>query len=194
MHSIFSTLFLLAVPALASPIESRQTGTQSKRVCRDAVSQLTSWDFEDFHFHSDYIFSTPAHQNSWGYLSFNVTNPILENLGEPPLSCTFQSSRLSDFFYETDIYKCEGSDVSAEVTYDRPSGNLTFSQSWYCYDQPQWPARYTAKGKTIVNTECTDSGTKVNENWQQGQTYSERYVECEKTDFSVAVSELSAVA
>jgi hypothetical protein len=133
-----STLFLLLAPlALASPIvlEARNT-TKS---CMARSPSMTEWQLEDFDFHASYVFSTPSHQNSWGYVSFTAVNPVHDTRTK----CSAQSNRLNDFFYGDVEYACETDGDRnlgvAKFTFDRPSGEVTMEQTWYCHDQPAFP-------------------------------------------------------
>lgn len=97
----------------------------------------------NFDFHASYVWTTPAHQNSWGFLSFNVTNTAVgyDNI------CIASSNRVPDFFYGDTWYDCDvqgaaGPDVvnstdvmGAGFTYDRPSGQFHWYQRWACKDQ-----------------------------------------------------------
>lgn len=145
MQSLITTALAALVPlAAAAPLVGQEVATAA--AARDANPGCQSksfddfqWTIEDFDFHSSYVFTTPAHQNSWGYVDFNVTNPALEY----QVACSGTSNQLSDFFYGTMIYTCTAPDgASAESTFDfsRPSGVLDFNQTWTCSDaDPQYP-------------------------------------------------------
>lgn len=129
---LLSTLLFLA-PALASPIAPRDEPT-----CGQKSGKLSEWTLTDFDFHASYIFTTPAHQNSWGYVSFNVSNPVLDYT----VSCSAASSRLNDFFYGEMVYDCkapEGESATTSFTFSRPDGALALNQSWTCNDDPKYP-------------------------------------------------------
>lgn len=106
--------------------------------CQAASMNLT-WTVEDFDFHASYIFTTPAHQNSWGYASFNLTNPALAYKS----ACSAQSDQLSDFFYGTQIFTCsepDGSTTKTTFDFSRPVNTVDVNQTWVCSDlDPQWP-------------------------------------------------------
>ncbi|KAK0612782.1 hypothetical protein B0T17DRAFT_459803, partial [Bombardia bombarda] len=133
------------------------------------------WTVQNFDYHASYIFSTPAHQNSWGYVNFNLTN----NLSPPTTAvCSAASSQLSDFFYGTVSYACtlpadapEGSAVG--FLFSRPSGKLDIHETVVVGSKT-----FTASGSANLTLSCTDSGTVVTPDWQIGEIYSVRDVEC----------------
>lgn len=136
MHS--TLLLLLAPLALASPMGlNAQNRTQS---CLSKSPAMVEWELEDFDYHASYIFSTPSHQNSWGYVSFTAFNPVHETRTR----CSAQSSQLSDFFYGDVQYTCDN-ETPANLrdtifTFNRPTGEVTMEQTWYCHDQaPEFP-------------------------------------------------------
>lgn len=135
MLNIISTLAALLPLAVAAPLQIRD----SNPGCQAASFNNFSWSIEDFDYHASYVFTTPAHQNSWGYVNFNLTNPALEY----PAVCSASSSQLSDFFYGTMIYNCElpeSSTTKATFDFSRPSGELNVNQTWTCSDtDPKYP-------------------------------------------------------
>jgi hypothetical protein len=138
---LFSALPLLLLPftTTASPVAVTQS-TANDGGCSDTSFHKFSWRALAFDFHASYTFSTPAHQNSWGYVSFDLLNPA----DDSTTHCEAQSSQLSDFFYGTVPYRCNdtGADRLGTTTFDfsRPSGQLRLNQTWTCDDQdPQWP-------------------------------------------------------
>ena len=162
--------------------------------CTDASFHNMVWTVEDFDFHASYIFTTPAHQNSWGYASFNLTNPALPY----KTSCSAASSQLSDFFYGNQVFTCtlpEGeTGSSATFNYSRPAGTLSLVQKWTCADQdPQYPITFGAVGNTTLDLQCTDE-TWQNPDWSSGQIYSSRTVTCDKVTTTVTPSEITAIA
>jgi len=134
---------LASVLALAAASTALPSGSLSARDsnpgCQAASLGDFAWTVEHFDYHASYIFSTPAHQNSWGYVSFSLGNPALTYKGE----CTAASNQLSDFFYGTVPYTCkfpEGSSAAGEFRFSRPSGLLNITQSWSCSDKdPVYP-------------------------------------------------------
>ena len=101
MLSIVSSI-LLATSALAlvlpTPISPRGAGTGPYPVppvspgCNAKSTSVTGWTVHNFDFHASYIFSTPAHQNSWGYANFTLTNPAVDYAA----TCGASSDQLSD--------------------------------------------------------------------------------------------------
>ena len=138
MYAILSGLIAAASLATASPIflNTREDGS-----CSDVSFKGLEWTVEDFDYHASYIFTTPAHQNSWGYVNFNLSNPAFPYLA----SCSATSNQLSDFFYGTMWYNCtlpEEAPYGGEATFafSRPSGKLDINQTWTCDDpDPQYP-------------------------------------------------------
>ncbi|KAB5550811.1 hypothetical protein GE09DRAFT_965359 [Coniochaeta sp. 2T2.1] len=173
------------------PVEQRDANPG----CTDASFSNFSWTVQDFDYHASYIFTTPAHQNSWGYANFNLSNPALPYQA----SCTASSSQLNDFFYGNLWYECSIPDGSpagtgATFAFNRASGQLDFNQTWRCSDQdPQYPI--TLKGYATVNLslDCTDT-TWVNSNWTMGEIYSDRQVKCALVSLDVAPTTMTAVA
>ena len=60
------------------------------------------WTIPTFDFHASYTFTTPAHQNSWGYVDFNLTN----NLVPYAISCKAQNNRMFNFPSDTPAFAC----------------------------------------------------------------------------------------
>lgn len=136
----------LAPLTLASPFYPRQQYNETNQTCFARTSAISEWQISDLDFHASYIFSTPAHQNSWGYVNFTLYNPVLET----STRCSASSNRLNDFFYGEVSYECEEGGENASYadkedlrdtsfTFSRPSGVVTVEQSWYCRDDPQFP-------------------------------------------------------
>ncbi|TPX14772.1 uncharacterized protein E0L32_005167 [Thyridium curvatum] len=163
--------------------------------CQAASMGDFEWKITGFDYHASYIFTTPAHQNSWGYVNFNVSNPALAYHA----TCSATSNQLSDFFYGTVNYKCtnpEGTPASTVTTFawNYPAGKLDLNQTWTCSDlDPQYPARFNAYGTTQVPQECKDV-TETNPDWQMGQIYSSRTVTCDVVDLTIKPYEMTAVA
>ncbi|KZL63809.1 hypothetical protein CI238_12440 [Colletotrichum incanum] len=184
---LLSALLLLA-PALASPVAKRQ----EEQTCGQKSSKISEWTLTDFDYHANYIFSTPSHQNSWGYISFNVSNPVLDYT----VTCGAASSRLNDFFYGEQVYTCnppEGESAATSFTWSYPNGALALNQSWTCNDDPKYPARYTAKGDAVADLKCEETFWQ-NGNWTLGQIYSQRNIKCGIITLPTPVKEIFAVA
>lgn len=138
MHFLPASFLALLPLATASPFSKRDTNTTAPG-CSAASFGDFEWSLSSFDFHASYIFTTPAHQNSWGYVNFNLTNPALPY----PAVCTAASSQLSDFFYGNLPYTCsvpEGQTGTGSFTFDRALGKLDFDQGWTCNDtDPVYP-------------------------------------------------------
>lgn len=136
-RTLFALLPLMGLSATASPISPRAaeaTEATEAAGCSDISFKSMSWTARNFDFHASYIFTTPAHQNSWGYASFDLFNPA----DQSTTHCDAASSQLSDFFYGTVQYKCN--DTRSSFDFNRASGQLRVKQSWVCSDQdPQYP-------------------------------------------------------
>lgn len=140
MHLSTSSLLLGLLPlATAGPIALSQRDYPTG--CTDTSMNDFSWTVEDFDYHASYIFTTPAHQNSWGYVNFNLSNPAIPYRA----ACSATSNQLSDFFYGNLWYNCTVPDGSedggdAQFEFSRASGQLDVNQTWYCDDKdPQYP-------------------------------------------------------
>jgi len=192
-----SILIFLAVAQQVSskPIE---TDPRHPEGCSDTSFGDFEWTVEDFDYHASYIFTTPAHQNSWGYVNFNLSNPAVPDL---LASCSAASNQLSDFFYGTFEYNCtlngelgNPGPAPARFTFSRPSGELALEQSWRCDDNdPKYPTTFSASGQANLTLDCTDT-TWQNANWTLGQFYSTRNVNCALVTVDVTPSKISAVA
>jgi hypothetical protein len=94
------------------------------------------WTVHGFDYHASYTFTNPAHQNSWGYVNFNLTNNVVPYTAV----CAASSSQLADFFYGTLDYSCSlpaDAPAGASVTFrfSRPSGELDITESIICSEQ-----------------------------------------------------------
>ena len=135
MQNLITTAVALLPLVAAAPLTARD----DNEGCSDKTFHDFKWTIKDFDFHSSFTFTTPAHQNSWGYVNFNVTNPALTY----EVACSASSNQLSDFFYGTVPYTCtspEGTSAESTFAFSRPSGQLDFNQTWTCSDvDPQYP-------------------------------------------------------
>jgi hypothetical protein len=91
------------------------------------------WTVQGFDYHAQYTFTSPAHQNSWGYVNFNVSNNVVPYTAV----CGASSSQLTDFFYGTMDYTCTlpaaapiGSTV--KFRFSRPAGQLDIEETVVC--------------------------------------------------------------
>ncbi|KAI5918422.1 hypothetical protein F4810DRAFT_715515 [Camillea tinctor] len=191
MRSFISTIASILPLAAAAPLlGARDSSTPG---CSDASFNGFAWAIEGFDYHASYIFTTPAHQNSWGYVNFNLSNPAVGYTAQ----CSASSNQLSDFFYGTMVYTCESPEGSTtETTFDfsRPSGLLHVNQSWVCSDaDPQYPTTFHAYGGVNLTLECTDD-TNTNPDWELGQIYSDREVKCDLVNVPLKPTTINAVA
>jgi len=140
MHMLpvsFLTLMPLAFTSPLPLVEQRDASPG----CTEASFGKFSWTVDNFDYHASYIFTTPAHQNSYGFLNFTLSNPALPSAA----ICSASSSQLSDFFYGNIWYTCNIPDSGHEGTatafaFNRASGQLDFNQTWSCSDEDaQYP-------------------------------------------------------
>ncbi|KAK0666864.1 hypothetical protein QBC41DRAFT_325062 [Cercophora samala] len=191
-----ASVLSLALPLIltstsASPISTRQTNSDGSS-CSDTSFNNFQWQASNFDFHATYTFSTPAHQNSWGYASFDLLNPA----DQSTVSCSATSSQLNDFFYGWTQYSCNDTlrGGSTKFDFNRPTSELRVEQSWTCRDQdPQYPVTFTAKGSANLTLGCSEDFYQ-NANWTMGEIYSRRTVTCGKVDAVVVPYEISAIA
>lgn len=164
--------FALALPATVSggcPAQSRK---------------LKSWTVSHFDFHADYIFSTPAHQISSGYVNFTLENPVLDY---KPI-CSAQSEQLEEFFYGNVIYSCQGvpDGDKATFTFNRGNNHLHINQTWSC---PGQGTVFEAKGGANLLLSCTDCKWQ-NPDWHPGEFYSTEYITCDHVSVPVPIRKL----
>ncbi|KAF2502308.1 hypothetical protein BU16DRAFT_521056 [Lophium mytilinum] len=176
--------------ALAAIISSVFAAPTKREECCNDRSKNPEWTVHGLDYHASYIFTTPAHQNSWGYVNFNLTNTAVDYT----VACSGDSDQLSDFFYGNMWYTCQTAEGTppAYFRYDRPTGRVDLNQTWVCPD-PQYPTTYGAYGNATKELTCTDT-TWQNPNWTMGQIYSSRTVECNLVDLVVEPSQIWAVA
>jgi hypothetical protein len=154
MHPSVSALVAFAAYACGTPL---QKATRDPAGCSETSFNKFEWTVQNFDYHASYIFTTPAHQNSWGYANFKLANPAVPDF---VASCSAASSQLSDFFYGTLQYNCtydgsasEPGPAPAEFTFSRPSGELVINQKWVCSDQdPKYP--YSSIPLSIFTPQC----------------------------------------
>lgn len=180
------TTILLASTALALPNPSG--GKQP--TCMAAGQKISDWKVENFDYHASYIFTTPAHQNSWGYVNFTLSNSAVKY---KPV-CSASSSQLSDFFYGTVNYDCKipakYAGDEATFSFSRPSGDLRINQTWAC---PEEGGRFYAEGGVkLPKLKCSDKTWK-NPDWQIGEIYTSRTVTCKKVSVKAPIERISAV-
>jgi hypothetical protein len=139
------------------------------------------WTVHGFDYHASYTFTNPAHQNSWGYVNFNLTNNVVPYTAV----CAASSSQLSDFFYGTVDYSCRlpaDAPAGASVTFrfSRPSGELDITES-IIYSEQKTTGTFVATGSSNLTLTCTDTTT-VTPDWKPGQIYSQRLITCAPVD------------
>ncbi|CCC05825.1 hypothetical protein SMACR_00041 [Sordaria macrospora] len=168
-----------AALALAATVSAAPASTTVRAT--ETTSEIT-WTVSDFDFHADYIFTTPAHQNSWGYVNFALSSDKTDLV----YSCSTASNRLSDFFYGETDYQCTAPEGAAEGSaasfrYNRTDGTLALKETVVSGDET-----YTASGSTTIQTTCTDETTGPSPNWEIGQIYIWRKIDCEEVNATVA--------
>jgi hypothetical protein len=136
-----SLLALVPLAAFASPV-TPIAHRDAPAGCSKTSFGDFSWTVANFDYHASYIFTTPAHQNSHGYVNFTLVNPALGSTA----TCSASSSQLNDFFYGNMLYTCStpdgspGNSSATSFTFNRASGELDFNQTWTCSDEdPQYP-------------------------------------------------------
>ncbi|KAK3684078.1 hypothetical protein B0T22DRAFT_469556 [Podospora appendiculata] len=192
-----SALLLSVSTALATPVTVDTKGVDHRY--HDLLK--LEWKVKGFDFHSSYIFTTPAHQNSWGYVNFNVTS-----IARPEYTavCSATSNVLSDFFFGTMVFQCQvpataPANSTLGFKYSRPTGELDIIETGSF--KPEGPhgktdckrPLFTATGTKNLTLSCTDTTT-VNQNWTMGQIYSDREVKCAKVDAKVRPTQIVPLA
>lgn len=162
MRGLLQTLILTitALPlATSTTIPPREAEPNAPNSCSappprpncESKAKSLKWTVQDFDYHASYIFTTPAHQNSYGYVNFNLTSTAVGFTA----SCSASSSQLTDFFYGTQWYTCilspdapAGSVV--EFQFNRPTGQLDVRQTVVCPAEKNKPAQVTCPVVTLV--------------------------------------------
>lgn len=103
-------------------------------------ARTSQWVVENFDYHASYIFTTPAHQNSHGYVNFDLWNTVVQYTA----TCNATSDQLNDFFYGTIWYPCtlpSTAPPGAAVTFrfDRPTGLLEINGTVICTQDGRAP-------------------------------------------------------
>lgn len=184
MQSLISTL-LVAGSALALALPTSTNSTN--QTCMSKGEKVSAWTVENFDFHASYIFTTPAHQNSWGNVNFVLINPALDYKAV----CRASSDQLYDFFYDFSNWDCDVpvDGDTASFSFNRPNGALAINQTWNCLAEG---GRFYAHGSTTLDLKC-DESTWQNPDWKQGETYSTRNIQCKDVTVQAPVTEMSAV-
>ncbi|KAI1816004.1 hypothetical protein GGS20DRAFT_583937 [Poronia punctata] len=188
MIAALITTILLPLAA-AAPASVRDYPTT--KGCTATSFSSFAWTIEDFTYHASYTFSTPAHQIAGGQVAFNLTNPAIP--GEK-VQCSAYSTQLSDFFYGNLNYQCQGSKSESSFAFSRPSGRLDLNQTWTCTDaDPKYPTTFHAQGTANLTLACKESNYE-NPDWQIGQIYSNRVIDCKPVTLPITPNQKSAVA
>ncbi|EAQ87049.1 hypothetical protein CHGG_08302 [Chaetomium globosum CBS 148.51] len=183
-------LTFLATLAYSTPIDARHGGGHGGSGCgpklpRDGKCWKEAlglrWTVHGFDYHASYTFTNPAHQNSWGYVNFNLTSNVVPYTAV----CSASSSQLSNFFYGTVDYSCSlpaDAPAGASVTfrYSSPSGKLEIKESFLC-NEGKATGTFVVTGSSDLTLTCTDTTT-VTPDWKPGQIYSQRVIACEPVD------------
>jgi hypothetical protein len=108
-------------------------------VCAQKAAS-SKWVVENFDYLAEYVFTTPAHQNSHGYVNFNLWNTAVAYTA----TCSATSDQLTDFFYGTQWFPCTlpltapaGSAVS--FRFNRPTGELDINGTIVCAEKGEIP-------------------------------------------------------
>ncbi|KAI1265077.1 hypothetical protein F5Y18DRAFT_387107 [Xylariaceae sp. FL1019] len=184
-------MYALALTSLLTLAAAAPTASTSSTTCSSGSTSSFRWTIADFTYTAGYLFTTPAHQVSSGSVAFNLTNAAV---GET-VSCTAYSTQLQDFFYGNFNYNCTASDDSTTVTsfaFSRPSGQLNVNQTWTC-DEGEDPVEFIGVGAANLTLDCTESNYQ-NPDWQQGETYSDRIIDCEPVSITLKPSRITATA
>ncbi|KAM3531828.1 hypothetical protein NHJ13051_000564 [Beauveria bassiana] len=183
MYGLTAALF--AASALAAPATSPDNWA-----CTTKSSKVTALQIKDFDFHASYTFTTPAHQNSWGYVNFTLANPAVDY----EYQCSAASNQLQDFFYGSIDYNCTDAagnpTTSGTFSYSRPADTLAINQTWTCDSEG---SRFWAESEAKLDLKCEDT-TWENPDWKQGQIYSDRTIRCDKVNQDVPLKSLRAIA
>ncbi|KAL2022386.1 hypothetical protein VTK56DRAFT_5453 [Thermocarpiscus australiensis] len=180
--SILLSFLPFLLTSTASPVNTPTTSRAqtnndgSPAGCTDTSMNSFAWLARSLDYHASYVFSTPSHQNSWGYVSFDLFNPADQTTAH----CEAASNQLSEFFYGNMQYKCNDTLRSGSTSFDfsKPTGQLRVNQTWVCDDkEPQWPITFSGRGEANFTLDCTEE-TYQNPNWTMGQIYSSRDIKC----------------
>jgi hypothetical protein len=142
---------LLATLVSTTPIDAQHGGGHDGPSCeprppRDGKCWKDvlglKWTVHSFDYYASYLFTNPAHQNSWGYVNFNLTNNIVPYTAV----CEASSSQLTDFFYGTVDYTCilqadAPAGAAVKFRFSRPSGQLDITESIICSEKKKYEAR-----------------------------------------------------
>ncbi|KAI0165751.1 hypothetical protein GGR57DRAFT_497228 [Xylariaceae sp. FL1272] len=184
-------MYALALTSLLTLAAAAPAASTSGATCSSTSTNRFRWTIDDFTYHAGYLFTTPAHQVSSGSVAFNLTNTAVDET----VSCTAYSTQLEDFFYGNFNYNCTASDESTTVTsfaFSRPTGQLNINQTWTC-DEGSDPVQFIGVGAANLTLDCTESNYQ-NPDWQLGETYSDRVIDCEPVSITLKPSQITGIA
>ncbi|KAI0544325.1 hypothetical protein F4679DRAFT_565490 [Xylaria curta] len=191
MHYFIGTL--IATLPLAIAIPYNMAPRDSKTGCTSLSFGNFSWTVEAFTYTAGYEFTTPSHQVSSGSVQFNLTNPA----SAEKVTCSADSTSLTEFFYGNINYNCQavaGSATKTSFSFDRPSGELNINQTWKCDDEdPRYPITFRGYGTVNLTLDCEETNYQ-NPDWHQGETYSYRGITCAPVTLALKPHEQTAVA
>jgi hypothetical protein len=136
---ILTLLLPLAASLPGGPPHGGPGGGGGKPICPSNTCLSTSisnfaWDVS-LEYHSSETFTTPAHQNSWGYVNLNLTNPVAP---KTVIHCSASSNRLSSFFFGDQWFGCEANDAAKAKGLGETSfryftkSRVDLNQTWGC--------------------------------------------------------------
>ncbi|KAI0182712.1 hypothetical protein EV127DRAFT_48244 [Xylaria flabelliformis] len=191
MHYFIGILATTLPLAVAIPYGI--TPRASKTGCTSLSFGNFSWNVEAFTYTAGYLFTTPSHQVSSGSVQFNLTNPAVSE----KVTCSADSTWLTEFFYGNINYNCqaaEGSTTKTSFSFNRPSGELNINQTWTCNDEdPRFPIKFRGYGTVNLTLDCKETNYQ-NPDWHQGETYSDRSITCAPVTLPLKPHEQTAVA
>jgi hypothetical protein len=220
MHKLLSILFLcVLVLASAIPLSERHEnnngehnqygehsdghddqydGHRDSQGCpaphQSCASQVRAlvWTVKGFDYHASYIFSTPAHQNSWGYVNFNLSNTATKY----GAVCSATSGVLTEFFFGNMWYPCTlpptaPAGAKVEFQFSRPTGRLDVREAVVCKKDDK-TTTFQASGTTKLTLTCTDEKwTNPNYTTGTGQFYSTETITCALVDVTIKPFEVA---
>jgi hypothetical protein len=141
MHGLIYIFLAIQATSLGATIAIQQREAEpddaacpapSRPNCEGKAKSL-KWTVHGFDYHASYIYTTPAHQNSNGYVHFNLSNTAVPYTA----TCSATSSQLTDFYYGNQWYPCvlpstapAGATVSFQ--FNRPTGELDITETVVC--------------------------------------------------------------
>ncbi|KAJ2905714.1 hypothetical protein MKZ38_004581 [Zalerion maritima] len=165
------TLLLFPFTILATP-RGRPGGHHGggKDPCTSVSLHHPTLQIEDFKYRASYLFTNPAHQNSHGYVTFNLLNDMVDT----NVSCSASSSWLQNFFYGQIWYTCD--DDASAFRYNYPTGELELNTTWTC-DGGRSDATFNGTFLHDMAPTCTEENWQ-NPNWASGEFYSDDEIVC----------------